>query len=509
MAPAFPYQPLPLRSIRVIKLLPARSSKDTLKCTIKDVQLDNAAAEPYEALSYVWGEPTRTWPLDCGGKALLVTRNCHEALINLRNRFLSRTLWIDAICINQADTDEAVAERNTQIPLMGDIYRKATCVLVWLGPATDSFVSTLFRHLRFFHFLVDMEDKHPRLDAILSPMTSRLFEVPHDWESFCMGYLAIPRARGQRDPATDLLLTRWRLYLSTRMTSSSLKSTPLPPPHLGRAQVQFELQLLAEIRNMKATVPHDRVYSLYALFQTMGSGVTLPSPDYKKPIGQVFEEATIAYIRGRQNLDIIAITPPPERNSGFPSWVPDWLTRGRHSAALIWKIANFDAQPPPTTTTTTIIPTFLSACFDWRRLIDTSLARGRKEPNRMMETILLRTYHGPIFTGVLGVWYRWMLDGCHLPIPPMDDAVLDQIIKKRKPIGNQVIFVLDTGYYGTAHHVCRVGDAVAVLHPVNPLILRPQETEQEYRIVTPAYCYGAMNGEMGCPVEEQEKIILV
>jgi hypothetical protein len=38
-------------------------------------------------------------------------------------------LWIDALCINQDD----MMERNHQVARMGDIYRNATRVIVWLG----------------------------------------------------------------------------------------------------------------------------------------------------------------------------------------------------------------------------------------------------------------------------------------------------------------------------------------------------------------------------------------
>jgi hypothetical protein len=43
--------------------------------------------------------------------------------------FRSRFFWIDAICINQADSDE----RTEQIKIMRQIYRKAHSVAVWLG----------------------------------------------------------------------------------------------------------------------------------------------------------------------------------------------------------------------------------------------------------------------------------------------------------------------------------------------------------------------------------------
>ncbi|KAG8166194.1 hypothetical protein KVR01_004746 [Diaporthe batatas] len=51
---------------------------------------------------------------------------------HLRLQDAARTLWIDAICIDQQN----VAERSEQVGKMGQIYSSATRVLVWLGPAS-------------------------------------------------------------------------------------------------------------------------------------------------------------------------------------------------------------------------------------------------------------------------------------------------------------------------------------------------------------------------------------
>jgi hypothetical protein len=55
----------------------------------------------------------------------------------------SQLLWIDAICINQANT----AERNHQVNLMRSVYAQASIVLVWLGevdPQTASHTAVEF-----------------------------------------------------------------------------------------------------------------------------------------------------------------------------------------------------------------------------------------------------------------------------------------------------------------------------------------------------------------------------
>lgn len=44
-----------------------------------------------------------------------------------------RSLWIDAVCINQDD----VRERNAQVSIMHHIYEKSVGSLIWLGDADN------------------------------------------------------------------------------------------------------------------------------------------------------------------------------------------------------------------------------------------------------------------------------------------------------------------------------------------------------------------------------------
>ncbi|KXX74381.1 Heterokaryon incompatibility protein 6, OR allele [Madurella mycetomatis] len=423
MQSTFSYKPLPPKSIRVIKLRPAHRAEDPLRCTIAVVSLGRVATRPYEALSYVWGEPARQWPLECDGKELLVTRNCRDALVHLRRRFTPRMLWIDAICINQGDTDEADTERNRQVAMMGEIYLNAARVLVWLPPARAS-TRALFRYLRVVHFFNIIENDYPRLGDILYYVVTRHFDVRH---AFCAAYLAIPQLSNNSRPRRDLVLPRWRLYLALR--GNSLET--IPPTRFERdAQKEFELGLLGELRNLKATVPHDRIYSLYAVFQAMG--LYLPAPDYKKDIAQVFEEAALTYIQGRQNLDIIAVTPPPVEGSGFPSWVPNWLTPGSNSDMLIWKMAQFEVKRPVGTLVLT--EKTGNACLEWCQLMHSLEAYPSGEDPKEIERILLRPYHHAVTDGELAIWWRWVLHGYGGP-PPKNDATLDIMMEKRKRRG--------------------------------------------------------------------------
>jgi hypothetical protein len=80
----------------------------------------------YEALSYTWGtmdNPTTALVEPPGqvGRVVAMTlsigQNLGTAFRYLRYADRTRTLWVDAICINQND----IYERNTQVKLMADI----------------------------------------------------------------------------------------------------------------------------------------------------------------------------------------------------------------------------------------------------------------------------------------------------------------------------------------------------------------------------------------------------
>ncbi|KAF8857508.1 hypothetical protein BDZ45DRAFT_744321 [Acephala macrosclerotiorum] len=86
-------------SIRLVALEPG-ADDEPVRCSVVYASLDD---EPnYEALSYVWGDPTITTPIFLDGKIFHVTINLCAALENLRNFELDsppRVLWIDAICL--------------------------------------------------------------------------------------------------------------------------------------------------------------------------------------------------------------------------------------------------------------------------------------------------------------------------------------------------------------------------------------------------------------------------
>lgn len=89
----------------------------------------------YETVSYVWGgeegDSTPCKPVYVGRywDVILTTKNCSALLYYLRPQKLCRVIWLDAICINQADN----VEKPAQISRMGDIYASCERVVAYLG----------------------------------------------------------------------------------------------------------------------------------------------------------------------------------------------------------------------------------------------------------------------------------------------------------------------------------------------------------------------------------------
>lgn len=120
-----------IREIRLLELQPAPFDEQ-IQVKLSSTSLDDAC--DYEALSYRWGQADFSQEINVDGQPFRVTKNLEVALRYLRNESSPRTLWVDAICINQTDN----LERNHQVTLMKDIYTHCTTDLAWLGPSPSS-----------------------------------------------------------------------------------------------------------------------------------------------------------------------------------------------------------------------------------------------------------------------------------------------------------------------------------------------------------------------------------
>ena len=121
------YQPLENREIRVITLAPGKWD-DEIACSLKTVSLDDNPS--YETLSYVWGDPQlRKKTISLQQRRFQVTPSLESALRHLRHEETERTMWVDAVCINQRDDEE----KSVQVKQMQLIYARTSHLVIWVG----------------------------------------------------------------------------------------------------------------------------------------------------------------------------------------------------------------------------------------------------------------------------------------------------------------------------------------------------------------------------------------
>ena len=125
----FEHEPLDLtrQSIRVFQILPGTG---TVRCLMKHVEMDSERT----AVSYVWGDEEPSQVILINERPFYVRDNLHNFLIQMRNDEFLKPLWVDALCIDQANT----SERNHQVQQMGSIYRDANAMISWLGQGNAS-----------------------------------------------------------------------------------------------------------------------------------------------------------------------------------------------------------------------------------------------------------------------------------------------------------------------------------------------------------------------------------
>jgi hypothetical protein len=78
----------------------------------------------------------------------------YAMLSNLYLKYQVTRLWLDIVCINQNDPDK----KSEQVPIIGEIYRKATKVYDWLGEVVNgdaraTFWVNLWSELSLFYSL--------------------------------------------------------------------------------------------------------------------------------------------------------------------------------------------------------------------------------------------------------------------------------------------------------------------------------------------------------------------
>ena len=336
-----------VEEIRLIKIEALNQASEKINCSIETVQL--ASAPPYDALSYMWGDPSIVKEITVNSLPIMVTENLWAALIEFRTRPRSeRLLWIDALCINQS----SVLEKNHQVPLMGKIYSHAQRVLMWLGVEQDNShlgIAIINRWGKGIHAA-----RAADLDELLSaPLKTalRFIEDPFDDESFTAAKHLLSRDYWKRIwIIQEVVLARNRLIicgkddveydhfhhvhgywtdithlnkenvispeLATRISSGGIAGhtsiTAIGNLILQKAlaaskKQQWRPDILFLISNFPASVctdPRDKIFGFFGFLTEQESPL---EPDYNMTMEEVRKAFTTGIIRDTNSLNCVSL----------------------------------------------------------------------------------------------------------------------------------------------------------------------------------------------------------
>ena len=390
----FQHSPLrfPDSEIRLLVLQPGKKYS-SVHCQLTSVA--SASPRQYEALSYCWGRTVATNTIFVNGKSLQVSPNLEHALRDLRlEGSRPRTLWVDAVCINQTD----IPEKNKQLRRMKSIYENASRVLIWIGrdhevedeklkwsPVIWHFdcrgqgskraTEDAFLFARKLSWLLQLRQaptlseksfaneiiKEPEHYANLSRLLRReWFQRLWTIQEVVVAKKAILICGTQFIPwkvienAAQCILA----LLPTLLTSELLYFVELGHERVKRiAECSAHKQILPLLYDTQAnqyarlaiqcTDPRDRLFALMALAEDIQDIEVDYSRDYKA----VYQAWATRRITRTGTLDILSIC-ADSAQYGLPSWVPDLTHQpctDRPLFAITHSITPYPGAPPPST----------------------------------------------------------------------------------------------------------------------------------------------------------------
>ncbi|KAF2730281.1 hypothetical protein EJ04DRAFT_473998 [Polyplosphaeria fusca] len=411
---SYPYHPLELpHETRILIVHPAELFNDSLICSLAHIHIESE--EPYSALSYCWSKSiAHPLPLDtqinltpsknsqdekprhavvgdllddpdrdylfikfggalpdgqiiCDGVKFTVGGELNRALRHMREETDPIRIWVDAICINQSD----MKERAEHVKIMGQIYKNASEVKIWLGEGIgleplvfEAFddIQAIFNDLR--HDLQNVESAveaqrllmtHKkwlgvRWDALAhfldrawferiwcvqevanaknAMLRSGKFQIP--WEAFA--YILESLGTFRMNDHIPNIAANERIMGVIHLRESVLAGKTI-------SQDRFP-SILERLRSFQSTVPSDKIYGMMGI---LDAGVAI-KVDYTQSAEQLFTDVAMRYLQGGYPEILYHCGEPDQPTSlNLPSWVPDWTrarwTKSFHSRQLVCNAA--------------------------------------------------------------------------------------------------------------------------------------------------------------------------
>ncbi|KAI9738701.1 MAG: hypothetical protein M1834_008206 [Cirrosporium novae-zelandiae] len=467
--------------------------------------------------------------------------------------------WIDAICINQGDTEE----RNAQVRLMKDIYIRSELVLIWLGEessnSTDGIelISALCRAHRNGKISLNGQQilkeefvpaglpdpkvpKWKALDALYwRPWFTRIWVI----QEIAVARSAIFLCGDYAIPSGDLILSAQ--ILDNRGVGILTGTEPREVTNMALAINAFHFykwdlsSYLVSARSSESTDPRDKIYGILGL--AIDKDNTAFDPDYSKLVATIYRDVAVACIQKAKSLDILnsvqdplisllaSNSAPPERGAAGNSEATVSFSKD-HKILYARGVAmdetravgcgnwpkNFDN-----------IYSLTSSSFHESKLTTLKERRWRQWENMASK---LGTYYYPTGQDVQEVFQRTVIFDAPVntnendnPLPLKElyrafhcqwrrdrhfDGGDDKSLLDKNPVAgayakavnlatsSRAFFITRKGYMGLGSLSTCLGDFVTVLYGgKTPFVLRRRGGKHYYTFAGERYVHGLMNGE--------------
>lgn len=512
----------------------------------------------FEALSYVWGDPTPRDNLyirdahDAVARSKIpIASNLSSALRHLRSRTSPRLLWVDAVCINQISE----TEKGEQVPRIPNIYESAWRVIAWLGEA--SFDSALaIDTMQYLGEQIEISQcytVHSTPDAEEKDWYCKDFRLPYStvqWEALTslmerpwfsrlwvlqeitlananaivqcghttLAYLFFRRAmaglNGQRDAP---------MSLHNRITDKFWLSCGL--------QTTGMWSLITMAREHVCLLSHDKIYGLLGF---MGPVIREHfQPSYKTSFPQTCKDLFVACSRSTGRLELLAHCLPPKDADvpvDLPTWTPDWryhtygpVAPSVSTLAAGMSLASFREATPGQLIVTGIVhgavdfashmshregPNCQGCLLQELIRGQASLSNGPtgysagEDMSEVFAKILCRNELRERFPQVRSYpkIERWIarlneLDDRGCPAVSDDSSLGSDIRAHLEQFNSSKLFRTEHGYFGSGPSNMSEGDKVCIVLGLQcPLAIR-HVGDDRFKVIGGCYLHGFMDGE--------------
>ena len=309
----------------------------------------------FEALSYNWGsqqDPATAQLVsacgDNGKRTISITGNLSAALRALRYPDRTRTLWVDAICIDQSNHQEC----SSQVKHMSLIYKLAQRVIIWLGPSTQS-TALAVETLNYLGFQLEVSRRQARYRApgaeepewfratTYLPYDEAKWQAIHDflqypWFERLWVWQEVQHANSHAIVVCGSYCIDWQCLRKALICLYTKDELPYPglrrrfeiiEPLMYERHGSSAYLMLSISRQRYCTEPKDHIYGMLSICGTKLASRIDPNYDPDVHYRDIYKDVFLKYMNQNRRLDLLSECEQTSCKHDGPSWVPDWSVK--------------------------------------------------------------------------------------------------------------------------------------------------------------------------------------